>query len=653
MKEALLKERYEADYERISQELFQGKDPGCILTVSMTGDKHLHGEAVTEVHTSGGLRLFYKPRDCQSTNLCGDLTQLLFEERMVPEQVAGDGYAFQKAAEHKLPDTETGKRAYYEKLGRLTALFYALGSTDMHKGNILCENTCPVVIDTETLLYAKAEGFAGNGEFSLDYGEIFPDYQTNVGESMVLPRFYKYMQTTPLLPEKNFRPEGYESCFTDGFREGYCKICENREEIIRILETYQDAPFRIVLRSTQYYAVKAEQYKFADTDAKKEEVLKSLEKGLSAKDLARWARILSWEKDCILEDDVPYFCFLAGGRELYGAMDSPALITDFLEDSPIGYARWRMMRMCEQDLKVQTAYIKASLKHMDEWELPKKAETKNVAEAEIQQAQEQEQEQGQGQERAILSIQEAVEEVEEALRTLWEERIPLSGGCCLWHTPMITGTIGSLFGLAEGFSGAAVFIHACVRSPLLTGEAAKIAKELHAACFQNLVSFGEYLLKAYPEPPEERIISRRFNGDFSFSNGLSGYVWALKQFRQEDPERTDRILEGFRHWHLEDAGAGLYAILKCIREGTLTDGLEYGRAAKAAALLLQRVSGKKQTEAVQEAGAILKRMVSRKRMRGCYQVFQEVRRSYFLPAFLRGSTGIAWVLLLYSTIRQH
>jgi hypothetical protein len=41
-------------------------------------------------------------------------------------------------------------------------------------------------------------------------------------------------------------------------------------------------------------------------------------------------------------------------------------------------------------------------------------------------------------------------------------------------------------------------------------------------------------------------------------------------------------------------------------------------------------------------------MLERKKETGCYQVFQRGRKQYFLPAFLRGSTGIAWVMLRYA-----
>ena len=657
-----LADRYQDYRARIGQDFYGGIDPGEIISVYETGDRHLHGESVSQIETTSGFQLFYKPRDCRSTDLCGELTEFMIGEKLVPEQITGDGFAFQKEVIQKLPSAKAEKEGYYERLGRLTALFYALGSTDMHNGNILCANGCPVIIDTETLLHAKAEGFAGNGEFSLDYGEIFPDYLMNAGESMVLPRFYGYMQTSPLIPGKECHPEGYESCFIHGFRESYYQICESREGILRILKRYKEAPFRIVLRSTQYYMVKILLYQNAHNDSKREHILKSLEKGLSGLDLKRWAPVLAWERGCICEGDVPYFCFTAGGRGLYGALDSSMLIPGFLERSPIEYAMWRMEQMCENDLAVQTAYIKASLKHIDGWKSQMK-ETTNLRQPGFEQV---DFEQQASQNTAgsdlkegctLLSAREAVSEVEETIRKLWEEHIPLSNGGCLWHTPMTKGKVGCLFGLAEGFSGIAVFTHTCSASPLITGESGIIAKKLSAACFQTLACFGEYLLERYPDPPEERIISRRFNGDFGFCDGLSGYLWAVRQCRDEDPERADRLLEGFQSWKIEAAGKDAEVLLDHVlinnsSDEAATDCLEGGRAAKAAEILLSNEEKGITKEKLEEAGTVLKRMIFRKKGRGCYQVFRADRRSYFLPAFLRGDTGIAYILLHYADYFQ-
>ena len=95
------------------------------------------------------------------------------------------------------------------------------------------------------------------------------------------------------------------------------------------------------------------------------------------------------------------------------------------------------------------------------------------------------------------------------------------------------------------------------------------------------------------------------------------------------------------------------ALKRCIEtagKGTpeKTDILEGGNAGLAAILLLDKRKQELQTESREKAGRILFSMLERKKETGCYQVFQRGRKQYFLPAFLRGSSGIAWVMLRYA-----
>ena len=91
-------------------------------------------------------------------------------------------------------------------------------------------------------------------------------------------------------------------------------------------------------------------------------------------------------------------------------------------------------------------YIRASLRHIDGWTEPA-AQFLRVPVIEPKSLP------------APLPKEIAVSEAVEALHTLWEERVPLSGGRSLWHVP-VDGKTRSLFGLARGFSGVGVFCRA-------------------------------------------------------------------------------------------------------------------------------------------------------------------------------------------------
>ncbi len=622
-------ERYNSLRNELGHRFYNDRDPGAIVKTSCMGDMHLDGDAVTSIVTESGNTIYYKPRDCRTTDLLGDINELLWGNRMVPRQISGEGFAFQKEVVIKQPESNEELETCCSGLGKLAAVFYALGSSDMHSDNVISSADGPVVVDTETILCPKAEGVGGAGEFSANYGDIFPEYRMSVGESMILPRFYGTGQTSPLLLPVRCAPDKSESLFIHSFLESYRKICAMKEQILEILNRYKDTTVRYLLRSTQSYVINILRYKIAKNDEEREKVFRRLEKGLSETDIQRWKPVLEWEAQGIRKGIIPYFCIKAGGRDLYGDISEKALIPDYLIMSPVDYACHRMNMMSEKDLAVQISYIRGSLKHFDYWE--KTAETGKQEEPAAARP---------------LSAEDAVEEVQIALENLWTERIELSHGCCLWHTPFVKGHVGSLFGIGEGFAGVALFAKACERSSLIKGKYSDIARSITSSCFKDMALFAEYLLSKYPEPADERLISRRFDGAFDLADGIKGLLWAIDDSGDEDPHRADAILKGFDAWGIGYVPSEIMDDFYDLIQGKeISDCLEDGRSGLALRLLRAR-----NADSLEQAGKILQKIRQGRVSDGSYKVYSKFRHQYFLPAFLRGSTGIAYTMLRYAEL---
>ena len=159
---------------------------------------------------------------------------------------------------------------------------------------------------------------------------------------------------------------------------------------------------------------------------------------------------------------------------------------------------------------------------------------------------------------------------------------------------------------------------------------------MSAAAFRSMTAFGDYLLSSYQEAPEERILLRRFDGGYDFPDGLAGFLWALTQCAAENPHTAERLLQGFERWNINAGDDSLRLWLQEHREPVAWDILEGGNAGRAAVLLPEKPD---------EAGHILSGMVERKKETGCFRIYPRGRKQFFLPSFLRGSTGIAFVLL--------
>jgi hypothetical protein len=378
-------------------------------------------------------------------------------------------------------------------------------------------------------------------------------------------------------------------------------------------------------------------YASSGSDAERKGIVDRLEKGLDNEQKRRWRPLLEWEASCVQEGDVPYFWFYAGERALRGDRKGVLLIEDFLLVSPIESAKERIRSMDEYDLSVQCGYIRSSLRHIDGWTDPA-ARFLSVPVIEPKSFPE------------PLSKEIAVSEAVETLCALWEDRIPLSGGRCLWHVPLINGKLGSLYGLSQGFSGIGVFCHAASRSSLLRESDAALARELANACLRDMLAFGGYLLNEYPSRPEKRIIARRFEGGFGFEEGLAGFLWALEHFRDEGDSETGQMLEAFTRWNIGECSEKTFeSVFQTVeRPWPDTDILFGGVAGRAASLLLAYRQG--DHASLDQAGRLLAWMYERKKKSGSYMVFREGRKQYFLPAFLQGNVGIAGVMLHYAAL---
>ena len=625
----IMNSRYEKLRCKITSELFGGIDPGEIISTSDTGDKHL-SDCVRKLDTSRGVVLYYKPRDCRCSELLGDINELLFGLCMTPEQVCGDGYAFQKAVDRKLPADAPEYGSFYTLMGKLAAVFYALGSTDMHAENVIPSGAVPFVIDTETLLCPVVKGFSGAGDFSRDYGEIFPELGMSVGESMVLPRFYGKRQKSPLILSDSLISDDSVEAFGHGFAEGYRAVVAHSGDIGAVLDRYADIPVRFLTRSTQSYYRLIALYENAHNDEERETVLKRLEKGLKPEELLKWKGIVECERESIKNGDIPYFSIRAGETCLRSGLSGDVAVKGFAAVSPVENAKKRIARMTGKDLAVQCSYIHAAMLHTDAWvSVPTTNNTTDIR---------------------PLTADEALSEAIQAIHCLDEEKITTEGGRILWHAPLVAGIMPSLYGLAEGFSGIAYFCYAMSVSPIVPDDEKRLASELVEGCFADMKAFGEYLTNHYKTPAAEHEIYRRFEGGFGFTDGLAGFMWVLGNFREMDPETVDRILQGFESWDIPDTFSGeMQRFLSTDADKPCCNDTLFDGEARRAAVYLARYDSKDE-QALVKAGEILADIRKHRLQNDAYTLSAGNRRQYFLPAFLRGSTGIAHIMLRYAEL---
>jgi type 2 lantibiotic biosynthesis protein LanM len=127
------------------------------------GDPHEGGRRVVMVG-AGSHRMVYKPRSGDPDLLLHQLVEVVdcgvdaSDALSVPDVLARDGYSWHDCrAPHDIV-AAGGARRFHRRLGRLLALFSAIGTTDMHVENIVAAGEYPVPIDVETLLHPSTDG---------------------------------------------------------------------------------------------------------------------------------------------------------------------------------------------------------------------------------------------------------------------------------------------------------------------------------------------------------------------------------------------------------------------------------------------------------------------------------------------------------------
>ncbi|QRK06010.1 type 2 lantipeptide synthetase LanM family protein [Archangium violaceum] len=156
-----LMERLCADWEALRRTLSPGREPGRLVRVRTgVGDVHRGGRSVRMLVFESGLHVVYKPR---SLAIDAHFQQLLawLDRRGNPtpfrrlEVLDRHTYGWMEFAETAPCETEEQVARFYERLGSLLALLYALEATDFHFQNIVASGEHPVLVDLESLLHPR------------------------------------------------------------------------------------------------------------------------------------------------------------------------------------------------------------------------------------------------------------------------------------------------------------------------------------------------------------------------------------------------------------------------------------------------------------------------------------------------------------------
>lgn len=389
--------RIERDRSAIGERFFDGREPGPVTGVSLTGDAHAGARQVAVVQFDAG-RVIYKPRPVRLGAGLSTVVETLtarVSDLALPTltHLPRDGYGWVEHASATTPTAPDEITQYYRRAGAITCLLDVLGFSDGHLTNVRGVEGGPVVIDGETLL--------GAGRRAMDdTSSVMDVVRDTVIETGVVPRSldgavsdtaafgagrirvqspnrrFTAVNTDemgltleregtitgeglPQLGDDPHEPATYANRFREGFERAYRLLSNEPERLRAVLSAeFVGCEGRHLLRSTERYDTLRKL--LADPtnlktglpfSCKLEELLApfAADEGLPTAESIRRA-----ETRALLRFDIPRFGRRADRRHLWS---DGVRLDDFFAQSGIDRAFDRIDGLGAADLREQLSYL--------------------------------------------------------------------------------------------------------------------------------------------------------------------------------------------------------------------------------------------------------------------------------------------------------
>lgn len=463
----------------IAETFFAGADPGSITDVSCDGsDLHENGRCSVVLTTTQG-KLLYKPHDCRTDVLYAQLVEHFFSDiTLAPRCIAGNGYGFCEFICARSAKRKEDIRRYFRHFGSLSAVFHALGSSDLHAENFLAVGDRPVLVDLETLLTPSPKVF---GEAPLpDEQNSFTDaLNHSLYPSSLLPHLSGGRDLSPLMNRESAgrglpvldgaiqTVQDYTEDFLSGFEGGYRRCMMLRSELEDALQAFSAIRVRKLLRHTQYYATLQRRLvspsALSSINVQKAITLK-LRSYLEQAQAPHLFPLAEAEEIALLRGDIPYFYSMGDSCDLLAA--DRIVIEGYFACSGVENARRRITRMSEDELRFEKELL-ASAIHMAVVPLP-------IGEHRTFPAK---------QENAMLTQDRLYAEARKLLDNLCAHALKAPNGAICWLTNIEGRTSAMQPELMQGTAGLGIFLCACAASRMTDAE------PYADACLNHLESY--------------------------------------------------------------------------------------------------------------------------------------------------------------------
>lgn len=315
------------------------------------GDTHNGGKTVAIIYFDM-CKLVYKPHTLKVDVIFAEMVKWINIEANLRQPlktvktVSMKDRGWQECIEHLTCESERESHSYYYKMGCFLALFYALGTTDLHFENVIACRDNPMFIDLETILtnnrVDKLNTVLDTGllpqvtsDFLIDVDISGICGKSNKSEKMKMmvivnrgtdemmvdevPAIVADRQNLVHLNGKTIEINDYANDLIYGYQTVTEFLISRKEDFLSKLDTLisTNDMFRTVLRHTQVYSKYLSAALHPDYLVSSEKRLELFHRLLSnCKNEHEYIRVKD-EIATLMTGDVPYYMFDYYSRDLY------------------------------------------------------------------------------------------------------------------------------------------------------------------------------------------------------------------------------------------------------------------------------------------------------------------------------------------------
>ncbi len=313
-------------------------------------------------------------------------------------------YHWQEFIDNRTCKSELEIQNLYYRIGILAAISYAFKIEDLHMENIIVNEEFPYIVDLETIFQID-EFQNGNLELksatdilnkkirqSILSTQLFPTpikfhnsdvYISGItgkggqiiknGRIKIIAQFTDEMEVIRVdgmtenkcnigrIEETPVEPKDYIKEIVEGFREGYSILENNKEEILKLInseELFYDVCSRYLYRNTNLYAAILEMSKNPKYLKDKSDLDRLYHLLFKTGDNPKLKKIYQSELQDLFNDDIPYFYGHIGSKTIYNSNGDSCFE---LDQTPLMEVNERIKNLHQGDMCTQVDFIKKTM----------------------------------------------------------------------------------------------------------------------------------------------------------------------------------------------------------------------------------------------------------------------------------------------------